>query len=459
MNSYSTFEIYKDAYKKGIKRFRKDRFNKKDPYLLALDDIVNIDNLKKESVGEIDVASELIVGTLTKARKTSFSNDFMPLIKNNSEFASKWMNVLKYHLSDSGITEAPQAIEYLGKFYIVEGNKRVSVLKYFNSPYISLNVQRIIIEDDDSLKAKVYKEFLDYYKKSKLYSIQFNKLGYYNKLIRLIGFDTNYEFNAKDRYNLIGLYERISNLLKHKNLSTSFSDSLLILIEIYGYKELLDMKDRDLKKAIDESFIKLQYDKAYYNILCVGDEEDNSLYHKQKDYFKDIDFILSIGDLKKDYLEYLVTIVNKPLFYVFGNHDDSFDLYPPEGCINIDDDLFIYNGIRILGLGGSFNYRGNLKHTYSEYEMKKRIRKLKHKINKAKGIDIVVAHSPIKGIGDLNDYAHQGFECFKELLDEYSPKYFIFGHVHKNYEYDYKGFYVYKNTQVINVSLKQNIIF
>lgn len=452
MNNLSVFDTYADANKRALRSFRKDRFKRKDPYLLALNEIVNIDNLRKESLGEIDVPSELIIGTLNSSRKISFSKDFMPLLKSNSEFADKWMKVVKYHLSDSGINEAPSAIEYLGKFYIVEGNKRVSVLKYFGAAYITLNVNRIIVNDN-----QIYNEFLDYYKKSKLYSIQFNKLGYYDKLLRLIGFDVDYEFTRIDRYNLVGLYERVSSILKHYDLNTSFSDALLVLIEIYGYKELLNMKDKELKRSIDESFIKLKYDKAYYNILCVADEEDNSIYHKTN--FDDIDFIISAGDLKKEYLEYLVTIINKPLLYVFGNHDDKLDEAPPEGCINIDDNVYELNGIRILGLGGSFKYRGNSKHMYSEYEMVKRIKKLKRKIKKYNGIDIIVAHSPIKGIGDLNDYAHQGFDCFKELINEYNPKYFIFAHVHKNYEYNYKGFYIYKNTQVINVSLKQNIIF
>ena len=143
-------------------------------------------------------------------------------------------------------------------------------------------------------------------------------------------------------------------------------------------------------------------------------------------------------------------MTNKPLFYVHGNHDSIMETRPPEGCICIDDDLIIYQGIRILGLGGSYRY-SNETYQYTEVQMERRIRKLRFKIAKAKGVDIVVTHAPIKGYGDLNDYAHQGFECFNKLLEELKPRFWFYGHVHKSYDPLGKRIYAHKNTMIINV--------
>lgn len=451
-------EQYQKALKKAKKKYFKDKLNKVNPYLEALDEKIDIYKHEQVKLGQIEVPVSLIVGTLTSLRKTSFSSDFMPLLKASSEFAGKWKSVCRYHLSDTGITDSPIAYEYLGKFYIGEGNKRVSVLKYYGAIYIPCEVIRVLPIQDDSLTYKIYYEFLDYYKNSKVYSIQFKRLGYYDKLLRLLQLEKDYVWQRNDRYKVVGLYERIVSLLVKKKLEVVYADAFLVLLEIYGYNLLDSSNDQKLNQMIEESRIKLIYDKAYYNILCVSDDEDQGLWNGYNSSLKDCDLILSSGDLKKEYLEYLVTVSNKPLLYVHGNHDESYDTNPPEGCICIDDDLYIYKGIRILGLGGSFRYNTG-KYMYTEQEMTKRIKKLKRKIKKAKGIDIVVAHAPIKGYGDLNDYAHQGFECFYSLIKDYKPKYFLYGHVHKTYSYKNDGYFKVLNTQVVNVSIKQKIIY
>ena len=460
MNDYFTdySDQYKYAYKKAIKAFKEDRRHKKDPYLKALDEIVNMYECSIERIGEIDVSADLIVGTVNSKRKVSFASNFMPLLKANSEFGSKWINVCKYHLSDTGISDVPVAYEYLGKFYIEEGNKRVSVLKSFGAVYIPCDVKRLVPKRSE--ENKLYFEFLDYYKYSHLYTIQFNKLGYYTKLRRLLNYDLDHIWTRQERIKLIGFYGRLSDALNKMKIKSYYPDSLMVMIEIYGYDKLCEMKDKELYKAINDSKNKIIHDKAFYNLLCVSDEEDELLWgmggtKKLKSY----DFILSSGDLKSEYLEYLVTVSNKPLLYVHGNHDEKYDVKEPSGCTCIDDDVYVLDGIKILGLGGSFKYKDNSKYMYSEYQMKRRIKKLRRKIKKLGGIDIVVSHAPAKGYGDLEDFAHQGFECFVDLIKEYHPKYFFFGHVHTRYDYKYTGFYELEGCQIINVSNKRDIIY
>ena len=168
-------------------------------------------------------------------------------------------------------------------------------------------------------------------------------------------------------------------------------------------------------------------------ILTVADEESAYLWdHYRPGSLAGIDLILSAGDLKPEYLSFLVTMANRPLLFIHGNHDAIYEKRPPEGCECIDDKLVSMNGLRILGLGGAKFYNGG-PYQYSERQMERRIRKLKWKLYRAGGVDIVLTHAAPAGHGDAEDMAHRGFEAFLPLLEQYRPKYLVHGHVHRNY--------------------------
>ena len=187
-------------------------------------------------------------------------------------------------------------------------------------------------------------------------------------------------------------------------------------------------------------------------ILIVSDEESSYYWdYYQKGRLDDIDLILSCGDLKAEYLEFLVTMSHAPLLYVPGNHDRQYEKHPPEGCDCIDGKLVNINGLRILGLGGSRQYNGG-PNQYTEKQMSARIFKAKPKLRKNKGVDIVLTHAPASGCGDAPDVAHAGFECFCSLMDRYKPKYLIHGHVHKRYGPSIERLHQYGETKVINAS-------
>lgn len=186
-------------------------------------------------------------------------------------------------------------------------------------------------------------------------------------------------------------------------------------------------------------------------ILAISDEEAKRFY----DYYKpgildEYDMILACGDLHRHYLEFLVTMAHCPLFYVHGNHDDAYDANPPEGCECIDGKFITYKGVRILGLGGSNRYRPDGKHMYTESEMRWRIRKLWFKIWRHKGFDILLTHAPAKGVNDKNTQAHQGFQCFLDLIKKYNPRLFIHGHIHRNYDLGIPQRCKVGETEVIN---------
>lgn len=187
-------------------------------------------------------------------------------------------------------------------------------------------------------------------------------------------------------------------------------------------------------------------------ILLLADEESKYLWdYFDKSKVEDIDLIISCGDLSPQYLSFLATFCHAPVLYVHGNHDVCYKDTPPGGCICIDDKLYVYKGVRILGLGGSMEYKyGGEAHQYSERAMRKRIYKLTWKIKYRKGFDILVAHSPAYHINDSDDLPHTGFKCFRKLMEQYRPKYFVHGHVHINYGRDFVRESKYCDTTVIN---------
>ncbi|MBP3234456.1 MAG: metallophosphoesterase [Eubacterium sp.] len=185
-------------------------------------------------------------------------------------------------------------------------------------------------------------------------------------------------------------------------------------------------------------------------ILVLADIESKYLWDFfEKKKLDGIDLILSAGDLSAEYLEFLATFALCPILYVHGNHDTKYEKKPPQGCICIDDDIFEYNGLKILGLGGSMCYNYGL-FQYTDKEMKKRYMRLLPKIWKSKGIDILLTHAPAYGLNDGADLPHKGFEVFRTILDKYEPKLFVHGHVHLNYGREHKREDMYKNTKVIN---------
>lgn len=184
-------------------------------------------------------------------------------------------------------------------------------------------------------------------------------------------------------------------------------------------------------------------------ILLVSDHEEPYIWdYFDRERFKDIELVLSCGDLKAEYLSFIVTMIKAPLFYVPGNHNKSYIANPPEGCISADGTLLTYNGIRIVGLGGCMNY-SNQEFQYTEEEMENRIRKLKRIIKKNKGFDILLTHAPAMGLGDGDDRAHRGYGSFVNMLDRYSPRYFFHGHQHLSYKIQSR-IRQYKDTTIIN---------
>jgi Icc-related predicted phosphoesterase len=185
-------------------------------------------------------------------------------------------------------------------------------------------------------------------------------------------------------------------------------------------------------------------------ILVVSDAECPHLWERfDSSIVEGVELIISCGDLKPEYLTFLATMLPVPLFYVLGNHDRDTPASAYDGCQSIDGRVVNYKGIRFLGLGGVRSPAPMPLH-YTEDKMTHRIYKLRRELRRQGGIDVFVAHSAPAGLGDGADSYHQGFECFRDLIDRYNPKFCFHGHQHLNYAPLSKRVLLYRNTHIVN---------
>lgn len=191
-------------------------------------------------------------------------------------------------------------------------------------------------------------------------------------------------------------------------------------------------------------------------ILCVSDtvvsQMENAAHLRRR--YSDIDVLVSCGDMPASYLEYITSVLNIPLLYVRGNHDTGYDERPPGG-INLHSRLFKYQGIAFYGLEGSLKYNRSPVQ-YSQMEMDFMVTQtaptlLVNRLRNGRALDILVTHAPARGIHDLEDLPHHGFNAFLRFMDWYKPRYMLHGHVH-TYDRRMVVETQYKETCVMNIN-------
>ena len=247
---------YEKAYKSGRKNYQFKVLQQKEPTLQVLDDILPPKGSYSEvPLGLVNIPIDQIVGTKTNARSNAFASNFMPILDADTEFAHKWISLSNSHLEE-GIRDPIKAYEFMNKFYVEEGNKRVSVLKYFDVDSIPGYVTRIIPKRTDDLENKIYYEFLDFYNLTKINYIYFTKEGSFEKLIELIGKKPGEPWTEDDCIDFRSIYYRFSSQYKTKehNLSITPGDAFLAFLKLHDYKEICDMPIKELNTLIDKTW-------------------------------------------------------------------------------------------------------------------------------------------------------------------------------------------------------------
>lgn len=246
-------EEYDQALRAGQKEYRMLLSEKKDPYPKVLDAILGTNaNESIEELGVVEIPVELIVGTKAAGRISAFSAGFLPLLDPRSEFARKWIHLCNAHLTD-GIRDPILCYEYFGKFYVQEGNKRVSVLKHMGAARIPGIVKRILPPQDGSAKNAAYYEFVKFYRATGLYGIQFACAEDYAKLLSFLGKEPGEKWTERERRTFAAYYQyfceafRASDVCK---LPTTPEEALLLWLQIYPFRDLGRMSSKALKKSL-----------------------------------------------------------------------------------------------------------------------------------------------------------------------------------------------------------------
>lgn len=257
---------YLEAIRLGKKEYR-NRINKgMYPYLPVLDEILSHVSIEKEvNLGLIQVPLKLVVGTSTRARTNAFASNFMPILDWGTEFGAKWASLCDAQMEE-GIREPIIAYEYMNRYYVVEGNKRVSVLKYFGAVTIPAVVTRKIPKRTDDLENKIYYEFMDFNKVSGINNIWFSKEGNFSRLLELLGYEADHVWSEDERRDFASAYLAFSNAYEvkgGKKLPITTGDAFLAYLNVYEYKDVKNMISKEMEEGIEKiwkEFLILQND-------------------------------------------------------------------------------------------------------------------------------------------------------------------------------------------------------
>ena len=277
-------EEYAQAVKQGLKETKELISAGKNPNPAVLDDILGPTNFDTAlEVGLVEIPAERIVGTKSAGRITAFSASFLPLLSDGSEFSTKWKQLCSAHLSDEGIREAIECFEYMGNFYVQEGNKRVSVLRYFGAPRIPGNVKRILPPKSDDPGVRAYYEFLDYYKYAKLYIPRFTRPGDYSKFLKLIGKKPGEEWSEDERRTFNSRFHYFTHAfesMKAKPETVGPEEALMLWLQLYPYEDLSRLSSTELLKTLDDlsdDVVTAAYESTVQVETTTGEEPKSNI--------------------------------------------------------------------------------------------------------------------------------------------------------------------------------------
>ena len=243
-------DTYFLAQKKALKEVHALQARGEETTPPVLSEIVpSLNRLTQVPLGIMQIPLAQIAGTATKGRTTAFSRSFLPLLDPSSEFASKW-NMLYDSVIETGVREPVSAYEYYNQFYIIEGNKRVSVSRMLDAFHIEASVTRVLPEPEDSVRYRVYQEFLQFFADTKLNLINFSQEGSFAKLYALVGKTPGEKWSADEIENFQSCYYRFSQAYDHPKNPLPTPDAFLKYIEMFGYAESIDFTPSQFQQKI-----------------------------------------------------------------------------------------------------------------------------------------------------------------------------------------------------------------
>lgn len=272
---------YAKALRMGQRAYRNAVSRGEYPYLPALDDILECVDVQSEtSLGLVDIPMEQIVGTKTAGRQNAFAADFMPLMPEKSEFATKWANVYE-HQTEDGVSDPIIAYEFLNKFYVQEGNKRVSVLKFLNASSIEGVVTRVIPKPSDNRESRIYYEFLDFYKDTAINYLWFTREGSFAQLTRAVGKKPGQVWSDEEKQDFASIYLDFCRQFEDRGggkLPITAGDAFLFYLSLYPYDTLAEKSMSERKEDLDRIWKEislLNQDPEQALVLEPAEDPDN----------------------------------------------------------------------------------------------------------------------------------------------------------------------------------------
>lgn len=250
-------EDYAKAVKLGKRDYQMRMLRGMKPTLQVLDDILpEKGTYAEQPLGLVQIPIEQIVGTKNAGRSNSFAGNFMPILRDGTEFAAKWSELSTSHVEE-GIHTPVKAYEYMNKFYVEEGNKRVSVMKYFEADSIPGEVTRIIPKRTEDKENKIYFEFLDFYRFAPINYIWFSQEGSFARLQEAVGKEPEERWTEDDLREFSSMYNRFAAEFKSQGggkLKATAGDAFLSFIMLYGYQEVCEKTTSELKELLAKSW-------------------------------------------------------------------------------------------------------------------------------------------------------------------------------------------------------------
>ena len=274
---------YMSALKLGKKEYSACVNRGSYRYLPVLENLVPEDGIDCEvHLGIDQIPLRLVVGTCNAARTNAFAANFMPLLDYGTEFSAKWASLSDSQLND-GIINPIKVYEYMNKFYVLEGNKRVSVLKYFKAVTVNAEVIRMVPKKSDREEIKIYYEFMDFYKCTRLNDIYFSKVGNFPSLMKLVGIEADTEMDEDSRRDLASCYLLFSNAYYARGggrFDFPVGDAFLRFINIFGYENAKCMSSIEMADNVRKSWAEFE--------LLSDDEEIDLMMNPNDDHKKNI---------------------------------------------------------------------------------------------------------------------------------------------------------------------------
>ncbi|MBQ2928445.1 MAG: BMP family ABC transporter substrate-binding protein [Oscillospiraceae bacterium] len=284
MNTQIALDEYAQALRQGQKEYRELLMAGKNPHPAVLDEILpEVSGYAVLDMGLVDIPAERIVGTKTAGRITAFTASFRPLLEQKTEFGIKWVNLCTAHLGETGISDPIECFEYLGNFYVQEGNKRVSVLRHFDAPRISGMVRRIVPQQSDEPRIKAYYEFIDFYKVTRLYTVQFRRPGDYAKLLSYMGKKSTEIWTEEERRTFNAYFHYFKDAFDSLNTRDDVlaEEALLLWLKLYPFQDLGRLTGAQLRKSLaalkEDVIASAQKEKAVQVKTKTEDESKGNL--------------------------------------------------------------------------------------------------------------------------------------------------------------------------------------